>query len=64
MQLDNVSDIHSTFDQERVVKICNVLDFVPAASARTWLTSLTNPIVHQAALVVYLAEFQTFNVLV
>jgi hypothetical protein len=36
----------------------------PTLLLRNWLISLTNPIVHQAALVVYLAEFQTFNVLV
>jgi hypothetical protein len=31
---------------------------------RTWLISLTNPIIHQAALAVWLAAYQTFNVLV
>ena len=31
---------------------------------RTWLISLTNPRIHQAALAVCLTEYQTFNVLV
>ena len=36
----------------------------PTLLLRNWLISLTNPIVHQAALAVCLAEYQTFNVLV